>query len=398
MKTSKLFISCLALGLLSWSCAKNDKDITPTPTPTPVTVKSELTQNASEVSTAITQIYATKAYDMMSSSDTIGVKEYNSTVQLAPKSFVGLQKVTPIPMSEYQRIDMADIVGTYKSIVVTNLPMQFLGYPLTGRFIDSHFKKTSSTPTNALVLNIPERRIKNLNLLFDDVTETTTYEYSLSVTDYLRKFNTKTSNDTCTFKTSITHNGTNAGTYEFSYVFNGKYATAGSAKYTFPNGITAKGEVTESETEKSVTYTLFNTSKTLFVEQFTGTKATPNAIELSEKSYSISFGKVKLERLNGSKELSSLKVYLDGVQQTKATVEFVTIVSISDTKTKPSYDIRLTFDDGTTASLNTLAGTETLPKVRGLFNILNRSYIGLHLVNRAAFDIWSVNFLGQRPQ
>lgn len=395
MKTSKLFISCLALGLLSWSCSKNDKDITPTPTP--VTVKSEITQNASDVSTAITQIYASKAYDIMSSSDTVAVKEYNSNIQFAPRPMDGVQKIMPNPMGGYQRIDMADIVGTYKSIVATKLPFQFQGMQIPGKYLDCHFQKTSSTPANAMVLNVPERRIKNLNLLFDDVEETTTSEYSLSVTDYLRKLDTSKSMDTCTFKAAITNNGNNAGTYEFSYTFNGHYATSGMAKYTFPNGITAKGEVTESETEKSVTYTLLNTSKTLFVEQFTGTKATPSAMELTEKSYAISFGKVKLERLNGSKELSSLKVYLDGVQQTKATVEFVTIVSISDTKTKPSYDIRLTFDDGTTASLNTLAGTETLPKVRGLFNILNRSYIGLHLVNRAAFDIWAVNYFGKRP-
>ena len=396
MKTSKLFISCLGLGLLSWSCSKNDKDITPTSTP--ITVKSEITQNASDVSTAITQIYASPAYEMMHSSDTVKVKDYSQSVQqFAPRPMDGLQKVMPNIMGGYQRIDMTDIVGTYTSIVGIKVPFQVQGMQIPGKYLDCHFLKSSSTPANAMVLNIPERRIKNLNLLFEDSLATTTSEYSLTVTDYLRKFDPSKSKDTCSFKAAFTRSGNNAGSYEFSYIFNGIYLTTGVAKYTFPNGITAKGEVNESETEKSVTYTLLNASKTLFEEKFTGTKASPSAMELTEKSYSISFGKVKLERLNGSKELSSLKVYLDGVQQTKATVEFVTIVSVSDMNSKPNYDIRLTFDDGTTASLNTLAGTETLPKVRSLFNILHRSYIGLHLVNRAVFDIWSVNFLGKRP-
>jgi hypothetical protein len=208
--------------------------------------------------------------------------------------------------------------------------------------------------------------------------------------------------DSLRLTSSITVNGNLAGTHTSRFGAKGQVPRYALSQFTLPSGVTVKAEAISKDTVGSVTYSLINASnKTIFSEQFIGKKTNINDTNAVERYYAMTFGKVKLARITNSNKSQSFKVYLDGVEQTKATVSFSVTKTVSVTNSEAStneFDITIKFDDNSTASLSSLAGTNTLPKLRKMFSDIFKNKFGSDFILHCALEVYKENTLGSRPE
>ena len=156
-----------------------------------------------------------------------------------------------------------------------------------------------------------------------------------------------------------------------------------ASSYGFPNGYNIIVNVKSGDTATS-SIALSSTTATLFKETVQRIKSSTTM--LRERVYLLDVGNVEFKRSSGS---DSTKVYVGGVLQTKAIVEVVD-GSGSNGSICGGRDVKVTFDDGTSALLSTLLG----PSLAILNNVvvnMQNVYFAQNIVNYIAFNIFKNN-------
>ncbi len=389
----------VSLCLVTTSCKNSTQQTEPEVVST--NVKSELTSSSSETSSTLNTILSSNLYSVIQASETSSPNLV--VIHKAPRLET---TATTSPFNpDSMVISLSTITGTYEFCKKDSIPFKGLelAYPQASWPI--HFKKTANTPADAFVLNYNSYRLKHTQYILADTLKSTVNDHSIKVSDLfisIYKQGTPNEQDSLRLTSSISVNGNLAGTHTSRFGVKGKVPRYALSQYTLPNGVILKAEAVSKDTVGSVTYTLINSSnKTVFSEQFIGKKTNINDTNAVERYYALTFGKVKLARITNSNKTQSFKVYLNGVEQTKATVSFSVTKTVSVTNSEAStneFDITIKFDDNSTASLSSLAGTNTLPKLRKIFTDIFKNKFGTDFVLNCALEVWKENTFGVRPE
>jgi hypothetical protein len=361
MKKNIIVITVL-IGMICSQCSLSDK------ADQPVSLKKSFETNVARINTALDEISASQAYQLITSGD-ISLKSsegYNDSIML----------------------DLISGVYIYQPD---------LNYYCRHNHDYKLFKKTG--PSDSLIVKLPERMVFHPGRLHDQnsikcdsvwknnfVIAASDYHYYYSLFD---KFDYKlkagfTLNDTSDIGTlSILANGDsyNKNAYSSEYAFPEKYRI-----------------ITDIQTGDTTTmeFALLDDEDLLLGESIVFIKGDydDNGDEENEEcgdnmdhewQYTLSVGNIDIKKSTG---IDSIQVFLDGVLQKKA----AEIIDDTDTESEHSIchsnrDILLTFDDGTTAKLSELI-SPALTTLRDLVDSLRSMTFAKGIIDYIAFNIY----------
>jgi hypothetical protein len=164
-----------------------------------------------------------------------------------------------------------------------------------------------------------------------------------------------------------------------------------ASEFIFPSGYITKCQYTSGDTATSV-YSISDATKTLYEEKYTSIKSSTETRH-RETSFSLTIGNVLITRdlVKGKSSLDSAKVYVSGVLQLKSKVEIVDVTTTDSTDSSVTHqtrELKITFDDGTSATLSELAGA-VITDISSLFTSMRESYFATGIVDWIAWDIYS---------
>jgi len=363
MKSESLFLAVVVLGLISWSCNKNQSLNT---SANPVTLKSALTSGISELTAAVNTISSSSGYQVLS-----------GPTDLTTKSAV----ISPLDTVTHS-ILLADIAGVYdyKASAVTK------GHPSILQF----FTKTAAN--TQMIVRLPEEKVNASRTLLrytpSDTLLTNNYVVTLSDYEYNFKYfvnwNYKMASsikikDVDAGVLSIQSSNSTASGYQFA------------SKFVFPSGYVTKCQYTSGDTAIS-DYAITNGTKTLYEEKYTAVKSSSD-LKHRETSFSLTIGNILITRsLGKGQSLDSAKVYVGGVLQLNSKVELVDKTTDTTDKcvTNQKRELKITFDDGTTSTFTELAGT-VITDISSLFTSMRQVYFATSIIDWIAWDIFINN-------
>jgi len=362
MKTRSYYAVLLLVSVISWSCSNSDLSQT--------SLKSSINSNVQELATALNKISASSGYQVLATSSTS-----SSSASYVKSSVVSAYDST------YNKILLSDIAGIY------DYKASDKKGPQSALRI---FTKTGVS--DLMVVRLPESKVKNPNALLrfsaGDTLLANDYIISLSkYQDYFRNAYTWDYEMASTINIKNVDAGALAIQSSNSEANGYKYAS----EFVFADGYKASCKYTSGDTAIA-TYSINDGSKVLYSEKYTAIKGSKE-IRHREQQYSLTIGDVEIIREMGKNGLDSAKVYVSGVLQTNSKIEIVDINSTVTDATDNSVinkkrDLKITFDDGTSATISDLLGT-SVTTIRSLFASLRQSSFAVSIIDWIAWDIYT---------
>jgi hypothetical protein len=369
MKTKSFIPIMLFLSLITWSCSTNEVS--------QGSLKESINKSVQNLTTALNTISASNGYQILAISSSTTTNTPNFV-----KSSVAAFDTT------FNSILLTDIAGVYdyKAVKSKRGPMQLMHF----------FIKTRDTTD--MIVRLPEAKVKHpeslLQYFASDTLLTNNYIIDLSKYDY--HFNPRLGWD-YQMASNINIKGTNVGALAIqssnSMAKGYKYAS----EFVFADGYQASCTYASGDTAVA-TYDINNGSKVLYSEKYTAimTKGSKENRH-HEQQYSLTIGNVEIVREMGRNGLDSAKVYVGGVLQSKAKIQIVDDVTVSNTTTEDAEnsvinhkrELIITFEDGTSSTISDLLGTTSITTIRSLFASLRQSSFAVGIVDWIAWDIYT---------
>jgi len=363
MKTKIIYLTLFLAGSFLWSCNKSATSTSPAE-PT-VSLKSALTTGVQNLTTAVNEITASTGYQVVA-----------GPADLTTKSLV----LTPLDTVSHS-ILLANIAGVY-DYKATVFKLGKLS------FITRFFNKTADNAQ--MIVRLPTSKVTNSRTLLQYTPSDTLLanDYVITLSDYDFTYRIFGGYD-YRMASSTVIKGVAAGTYKIQSTHNKTANPHYSAEYDFPNGYITKITYAPGDTAVS-DYSISNGTKVLYEEQFTSIRSS-SATPQRETNYSLTIGNVEIVRqlAKGKSTLDSAKVYVGGVLETKAKVSVVnnTTGTVDNTVTSQKRDLLITFDDGTTATISSLANT-AIPTISTLFTSLHQANFATAIVDWIAWEVY----------
>lgn len=370
MKTKSYYLGLVLLGFLTWSCTNKDELST-----SQGSLKTSINTSAQNLSTAISAISSSAGYQVLATSSSSNAPSLvKSTVSTAYNS--GSIFATPM-----DTISLSAIAGVYD--------YKAAKYKRWRPDLFNFFAKTGTSTD--FIVRLPASKVKNPGSLlrFTAADTLLVNNYVIDVSQYNYNFGRFLWN--YNLASTITVDSVTAGTLTIQSSRNRTTGYHFMSDFVFANGYDAKIVYSTGDTILS-DYNISKGGTILFDEKFTSIK-NDTASRHREKEYSLTIGNVQIVRdpTHGNSGLDSAKVYVGGVLQTKAKVQFIDITSSSDTTEFSiighNRDLQITFDDGTTQTVSQLLGS-TITNVRTLFVSLREVYFATNIVDWVAWDIF----------
>ncbi|MDD4992702.1 MAG: hypothetical protein PHR83_10750 [Paludibacter sp.] len=364
MKSKISFPVILLLSILSWSCSNNDLG--------QASLKDSMNKSVQELATAMNKISTSNGYQVLAISS--GVPS-NTTASLVKSSVAAFD-------TTYSSIKLADIAGIYDYKAVK--------YKRGGNQLFRFFTKSGTS--DHMIVRLPESKLKNPSgLLHYSPSDTLLVNnYIIDLSKYEYNFNRRLGWNYQMIST-INIKDVNVGALAIqssSSIANGyKYAS----EFVFADGY--KASCTYASGDTAVTsYAINDGSKVLYSEKYTAIRGSKNG-KHKEKQYTLTIGNVEIVRGLNHEVLDSAKVYVGGVLQKNAKVEIVDINTSDDDSDDVSVinknrELKITFDDGTSATISDLLGT-SVTTIRTLFASLRQSTFAVGIVDWIAWDIYT---------
>jgi hypothetical protein len=335
----------IALGLISYSCTKVETQ--------PQGLKQSIEKSTTEINTAISNISATKGYQILSLSTDAAAKALEA----------GTFK---------DSITLGLISGIYDYQPDTILLHHHFAYPFR------LFKKTGTS--NKMIVNLPQRLIFHPKYLhsFSKPDSVLKNDFTISATDYHLYYNSWNNLD-YRLTAGLTLKSADLGSFYISAVSTSFLNRSNSSKYNFTGGYSISTAWQSGDTIKS-SFSLLKDNNVLLRET---TAFTGSDFHKSEKQYVLTIGNIDIKR--GS-SIDSIQVYINGVLQKKAGVKITDGAETTGTICS-KRDILLTFDDGTTAKLSSLIGP-ALTQLKDLVSSLHNMYFAKNIVDYIALNIY----------
>lgn len=349
----KLVISVLFVALtamLSWNCNK-DQSVNEQSG----SLKTSLNTSVQSLNTALTDIAATKGYQVLNMSDANSLK---STTTDQYKVYITLDTIA----GDY----------SYKPTQVIKRGIPIIKF----------FNKTAAS--NIMVLRIPSSKLKDPKSLsrYNAADTALTNNFVVTVSDYHNNYNSFLDYD---YKNVSAVSIDNVSASSLNVTATVKYATFNYvSSYDFGNGYKAVYTALSGDTI-STGYALYSGDKVVYEEKVLRTKPASTTVKPSdERQFILTIGDVTIKR---GKDLTKAEVYLAGVLQTKATVEIVDKETVTEPTACKKRDIKITFDDGTSALVSNLVGNASTNIVT-LFASLKQVYFATNVIDWIAYDIY----------
>ena len=365
MKTKSYYLSLVLLGFLTWSCSNKDELGS-----SQGSLKVSMNTGADNLSTAMSAIKTSNGYQVLATS---GSSNAPSLVKSSVSGSFG--------MSRTDTVKLSDIAGVYD--------YQAANYKKWHPSLLNFFVKTG---TNAdFIVKLPASKVNHPGSLLRFLAADTTLvnNYVVDVSTYNYQFGRYLWN--YSFASSIKIDNVDVGSMTIQSSRSRLNGQNFMSDFAFANGYDAKMVYSTGDTILSE-YSISKGGNILFDEKFTSIKA-DTASRHREKEYSLTIGNVRIIRTptHGNNGLDSAKVYLGGVLQTKAKVQFIDISNHSDTTEFSvighNRDIQITFDDSTKTTVSQLLGS-SIENVRTLFTSLRQVYFATNVVDWVAWDIY----------
>lgn len=348
MKKISLSIVLIS-SLLAWQCSKQ---ITPVGQQS---LKESLNTSSQNLNTAVNAISQTYGYKVLSLNE-------NSTA-----------KSTFSPETAFQdSITLAKIKGIYEYKPVTYTHWCFSCF-------SKLFARTGDS--NDMIVKLPEAKVffpsrfqvvtpSDSSLKNNLVIDASDYHYYFSM-GFLWDYK---------LAASLTLNDTALGNISIQSARNTESGFSYSSSYMFPGNYDISVTVTSGDTATS-SIALSNGSSILFKETVNRYKV--GMSKFHEREYILDIGNVEFKRAVGA---DSISVYVGGILQTKAKIEVIDSSS-STGSIFGGRDIKVTFDDGTSATLSSLL-SPTFTVFNNLVVNLQNVYFATNIVDYIAFNIF----------
>ena len=356
MKRNVILIStAIVFSVLMWKCSENGNSVNPVNN---LSLKESLDNGVNKVNQAISAIQQTQGYQVLTMNG-------NSNMKSTADS-VGFQ----------DSITFNDVKGIYEF-----QPVQ-MGYDF-GHGMYRLFSKTGDS--SLFVVKLPQQlvfhpyRLHTVNL----ADTTLTNDFVITASDYHYYFSNGFLYD-YRLMAGIDVDSTNIGDLDIESVRNSASDYNYSSMYTFSNGYKISVGVMSGDTVKS-SFSLSNDTTTLLKES---TEYLPKANSWHrEKNYMLTVGNVEFRKYSG---VDSIQVYLNGVLQNNATIQFIDQADSTGGNTicHHNRDIQITFDDGTSMTFSSLIGP-SLDALSGLVDSMHDVYFATKVVNYIAWDIYN---------
>lgn len=355
MKKSIIVIA-IVIGLICSQCSLFDK------ADQPVSLKESLEANAVRINSALDEISATSAFQLITAGDLTEKSEtasYEDSIKL--DLIAGIYEYQPDTMH----------VCRYNH-----------GYKL--------FKKTGDS--DSLIVKLPRKMVFHPAHLhhYDKVYEVPENNFTIAASDYHYYYTLWNGYD---YKLNAALMDTTADVGTLSILALGELFgnQSCSAEFTFPEGfnITSGYETGDTSTME---FALRDETELLLGETIVFIKADyeNDDDEECEKvdyewQYTLSIGNIDIKRSTG---IDSIQVFLDGVLQKHAAEIIDNEAGENANHSVCNHrDILLTFDDGTTAKLSELIGP-ALAQMRELVDSLRSMRFAQRIVDYIAFNIY----------
>ena len=361
MKTTKFYFAITALSLMAWSCS-NKNELSQG------TLQSSFSSNSQSLSSAMNTISSSTAYQVLTNSD-------GATTLGALK--VSAQSTSAVVLDS---ISLSDITGVYdfnKSKSSKKWNPSLLNF----------FTKTADS--SIMVVRLPAEKVRNPRslLIYSPSDSALTNNYIFSLSDYKYRFNFNQWD--YHMASTINIKGVDAGALNIQSSNSRSNGYQFGSGFAFSNGYDAKCIYKTGDSVVSI-YSISKESKVLYEEKFTAIKSPVMGGRHREREYSLTIGDVQITRKPGMNSLDSAKVYVAGVLQSKSKVEMVDqqTDSVETSITNHKRELKITFDDGTSATVTQLLGNATLENIRTLFVSLRQTYFATSIVDKIAGDIY----------
>ncbi len=312
-------------GIIASGCMKND---TMSTSGGNQNLKDAMTTGVTAINSAASTISASKAYEVLSA-NTVGLKStatFTDSVTLA--SIAGIYDFKPdlVHFFDFYIPHRLFVKTGTSNILIVNLPQKLVFHPRSLREIDP-----------------PDSLLKN--------------DFTIKATDYYYFFNF---NNLFNYRLTagLTLDSTNLGNMQIM-------ATADQTKqsytssFDFPSGYTINASLTSNDTVTRM-FSLMKGTDLLLKETVISTPVMMGTTMGSgddkddfihrERLYILDIGNVEIKRGAG---LDSIQVFVGGVLQKHAGAKMVDSTG-TDGSILNKRDIKLTFDDGTTTTVNEL--------------------------------------------
>jgi hypothetical protein len=335
-------------GVLAWQCSKKND------TGSSQSLKESLNTGTQNLNTAVTAISQSYGYKI------IALKDEN-TMKSALASDASFQ----------DSITLAQIKGEYEYQPITYTHWCYSCFTKL-------FKRTADN--NHLIVKLPDVKVF-FPYKFQNVTKadsTLKNNLVIDASDYHYYFSWGFLWD-YKLAAGITKNDTAIGSITVQSSRSSGSGYAYNSSYTFPNGYNIAVNVKSGDTTSS-SITLSDKNGTLLKETVNHYKT--NDSKFHEKEYILDIGNVEFKKASGA---DSIRVYVSGVLQAKAKVEIID-ASGSANSVLNGRDIKVTFDDGTSATLSGLLGP-SVTILQGIYVNLQNVYFAKNIVDYIAFNI-----------
>ena len=361
MKTTKFYFAITALSLMTWSCS-NKNELSQS------TLQSSLSSNTQSLTSAMNEISSSTAYQVLTNAD-------GATTLGAMK--VSAENASALALDS---ISLSDITGVYdfnKSKSSKKWNPSLLNF----------FTKTADS--TIMLVRLPAEKVRNPRTLlsYNVADSALTNNYIFALSDYKYLFNANLWN--YRMASTINIKGVDAGALNIQSSNSKTKGYQFGSGFAFANGFEAKCVYKKGDSVISI-YSISKESKVLYEEKFTAIKSSAMGGKHKEKEYSLTIGDVQITRKPGMNSLDSAKVYVAGVLQSKSKVEMVDqqTDSVETSITNHKRELKITFDDGTSATVTQLLGNATLENIRTLFVSLRQTYFATSIVDKIAWDIY----------
>jgi hypothetical protein len=242
---------------------------------------------------------------------------------------------------------------------------------------------TKSADNSKMIVRMPLKKVEHPWLLRQYVPADTLLpnNFEISVSAYHNNYNNYHDFDYL-LASEISIDKVKAGKLNIKWLVVPKVGTDYASQYAFEGGYTADYKYLSGDTIVS-SFGISGSGKLLYEEKRLTMKNDTMRFG-REHQYILTIGDVKIVRKSGTKTIA---IYVKGVLQTKAIVEIID----KDDDFEPSIckkrDIRITFDDGTVATVSELIG-KSVDNIKTLFDSLHEVYFAAYVVDWIAYDIY----------
>jgi hypothetical protein len=355
MKRNVVLVStAIVFSVLMWQCSKDGNSVNPVNN---LNLKESLNSGVENVNQAISAIQQTEGYKVLM---------MNGSNLKSTADSVGFQ----------DSITFNAVKGIYEF-----QPMQ-MGYDF-GHMTYRLFQKTGDS--DLFVVKLPRElamhphRLRDINFSDSSLTN----NFVITASDYHYYFTNGFLYD-YRLMAGIDIDSMNIGDMDIQSSRRSVSDYNYTSKYTFSNGYNISASVTSGDTINS-SFTLSNDTTTLLKESVDYIP-TSNSWH-HERNYMLTIGNVEFRKYSGA---DSVQVYLNGVLQNNATIQFIDSSDSTGENTvcHRNRDIQVTFDDGTTTTFSALIGP-SLDALSGLVDSMHNIYFASNLVDYIAWDIYN---------